>query len=200
MPTALSLDRRLAEMGADLDLLRWIRVHHDLPSAWAACPRGDWLLWIAAILARRPEEQRAVVLAAAACARLALPYAIRQVPGPETAIEAAEGWGRSLASGGVVDAAAKGAAFTVMASLRDERAWAAASAAWASAWAAVWFAYQDGHSVGAAQAARQAAEASAEAHGAAATAVLARCADIVRAGVACPTMPAATATAGDAAS
>lgn len=194
MSPTLSVDRRLAELGADLDLARWMQVYPDLGTAWTACPRGDWLLWMAAILAPDATAQRAVVAAAAACARLALPYATRQMPGPQSAIEAAESWAQGLASAAVVDAAAHGAAFAVMGSPKDDRAWAAASAAWAAAWAAVWFERYDGPSIGAAQAARQAAEAAAEAHAPdARAAVLARCAEIVREQVPCPALPAHTA-------
>lgn len=60
-----------------------------LNQAWAECRRGDWLLWFAA---QTGAPKKKVVLAACACARLALKYVPKEDALPLRAIEAAEGW------------------------------------------------------------------------------------------------------------
>ena len=86
--------------GAHHDVVEWARNYDDAALAWAECPRGDWLLGIAA---RVDVDRAALVAAAAACARIALD----QVPDDEAsvlgAIEAAERW-----AAGKDDAAARG--------------------------------------------------------------------------------------------
>lgn len=91
---------RIAALGACPDALAWLRAarHPDLPAAWAACRRPDWLLWLAARVAEAGSpEHRAVVAAAADCAATALDLA----PGAEgarRAVEAAQAWAQEEVS------------------------------------------------------------------------------------------------------
>ena len=57
--------------------LKWARTQDNPLDAWIACPRGDWLLWLAMKLG---VEHRVVVQAACACARLALPFSVDERP------------------------------------------------------------------------------------------------------------------------
>jgi hypothetical protein len=89
--TSDTLERRLAKLGAPLELCDWARRYADLPSAWVACERGDWLAWLAVRLAGTDAERRAAARATAACARLALPY-LRVPDGRLTAAIEAPRW------------------------------------------------------------------------------------------------------------
>jgi hypothetical protein len=80
----------LKRLGACRKGLEWAAHHDDLLDAWWACPRGDWLLWLAVKLGL---ERRIVVFAACEVARLALPFTDDERP--RTAIILAE----QLASG-----------------------------------------------------------------------------------------------------
>lgn len=64
-------------------------------TAWAECPRGDWLIEIAA---EAGAFKSLLVLSAAACARLALAYVPAGEGRPLAAIEAAEAWARGEAA------------------------------------------------------------------------------------------------------
>jgi hypothetical protein len=82
----------LERKGAHHDVVEWARGHgSDWATFWQACPRGDWLLGVAA---RVGVDRRQLVLAAAACARGCLDC----VPAGESrlsaAIGAAERWAR----------------------------------------------------------------------------------------------------------
>ncbi len=66
----------------------------DLASAWRECPRGDWLLWLAARLLPRPR----VTLAACAGALLVLHLVPSGEERPRIAIETAEAWVRGEAT------------------------------------------------------------------------------------------------------
>jgi hypothetical protein len=184
-----TFDRYLAELGAPLDLLEFARDHADLPAAWAACQRGDWLLWLAARLARSPAEQRAVVQAAAACARSALDRLPQVDPRLRHAIDAAETWALGVLPAEDVRAAAQASGTAVAANVMNDIVWATGSAAWAVAWTAVWFARGDGL-LAAATAARHAAEAAAAGVGDDPNAFLSRCAALVRERLAPPALPA----------
>ena len=49
--------RRLARLGADDYMINWASAYADMPRAWAACERGDWMLWIALrVAAALPDE------------------------------------------------------------------------------------------------------------------------------------------------
>ena len=83
------------------DALNWASDYSSLEAAWAACRRGDWMLWyIGHRVGHLPPDspqRRALVLAAGGCARLALRYVPPGELRPLRAIEAAESWGRGEA-------------------------------------------------------------------------------------------------------
>jgi hypothetical protein len=112
----------LERAGAQHDVVEWARAYGaDFARLWAECPRGDWLLAIAARLgAARPQ----LVLAAASCARLALAHVSADEARPLAAVTAAEAYGRS---GG--DAAACAAAKLELAAALDAAADAGGGAA-----------------------------------------------------------------------
>ena len=154
----------LTDLGACKDAVEWAEAYDTLADAWAACGRGDWMLWYAAQFTGGPrsKSRKRLVLAACGCARLALPHIPDDERRPLQAVETAEAWARGergVTLAGVRDAAAYAA----------HAAYAAADAADAAAHAA-YAAYT-------AYAAAYAADAAAHA---ARGAVLARCADIMR--------------------
>jgi hypothetical protein len=61
----------LATVGAPSELSDWARTQPSLATAWAACPRPDWLVWLARSHPGSNEEQRNVVRAAASVASFA---------------------------------------------------------------------------------------------------------------------------------
>jgi hypothetical protein len=70
--TVLTVATWLARLGAHRDVVDWAEPFGmEWERAWAECPRGDWLLGIAA---RTAVEPSALVRAACACARLAQDY------------------------------------------------------------------------------------------------------------------------------
>lgn len=81
--------QRLLHLRACQDGIGWIATRRSESAAWRNCHRGDWMLWLAAKVEVCP---KILTLAAAGCARLALPL----VPGrrnlARTRIEAAERW------------------------------------------------------------------------------------------------------------
>ena len=82
----------LRRLGACPEARRWERKGKLSPAdTWATCRRGDWLLWLAAAAGVRRQD---VVLAACACARLALPRVHAGEDRPRIAIETAERWAR----------------------------------------------------------------------------------------------------------
>ena len=42
-------------------LVEWARAQPTLEAAWLACPRGDWLLWLAGLRSPSETEQRHLV-------------------------------------------------------------------------------------------------------------------------------------------
>ncbi|MBX3274728.1 MAG: hypothetical protein KF729_30960 [Sandaracinaceae bacterium] len=80
--------RWLEAQGAHHDVVRWARPFgEDWPRAWDECPRGDWLLGVAA---RAGADGRAITRAACACARFALPYLPDAEERPRVALDALE--------------------------------------------------------------------------------------------------------------
>ena len=143
---------RIAALGACSDAVEWLRTaaHPDLASAWAACQRGDWLLWLAARLSGPPwsDARRPLVLAACACAREALPAFEARFPKdsrPRHALDTAEAWCRGDATQDEVLAAQRAAAAASAYAADAAAAFAAdaadaAAAAYATAYAAAAFA------------------------------------------------------------
>ena len=122
--------RSIETLGACSEAVRWARGYPSLRAAWAACERGDWMLWLAAALSGGygSATHRRLVLAACACARTALHLVAATEDRPRVAIETAERWARR--DRGVTRADVYGAA--------RASALAAADAAWtAGAGAAV---------------------------------------------------------------
>ena len=64
---------RIEQMDACDGAMTWLRAeqHPTLDAAWAACPRGDWMLWLAA---QCGVDRVLLVRAAVGCARTALAY------------------------------------------------------------------------------------------------------------------------------
>jgi hypothetical protein len=88
----------LTRLGACPPALDWALDRRGQPArrVWNACPRGDWLLWLAAKL---EVDRRLVVLAACDCARLALKHLSTVGDArPHIAIETAERWARGEAT------------------------------------------------------------------------------------------------------
>lgn len=126
---------RLRTIEARAEAVAWAEPYLTAEEAWAACDRGDWMLWWAGREAGAPwsEARRPLVLAACACARLALPHVPAGEARPLRAIETAESWARGE---GATPEDMRAAVATVWASTADAsvagaRAWA--SAAWAAA-------------------------------------------------------------------
>ena len=107
---------KLTKLGACRDAVAWAGGYATADEAWAACERGDWMLWLAGRTSGNSgsDSRRLVVRAAAACARLSLPQWIARYPND----------GRVLAA---IEAAEEG---------DSEKCWAAAWAAAAAAAAA----------------------------------------------------------------
>ena len=177
--------KALKDLRACEEAVEYAAQFPDLQSAWDACERGAWMLWLAGRYSGEPggEGRRPLVLAACACARLSLVHVPQGELRPLKAIETAEAWVRGDATPEQVRASAEAAwaaaAEAARASASWAAAWAAASAAEAEAsarasapWAAAW----------AASSAAAAAAASASAAWAAAARdeTLKTCADIVR--------------------
>ena len=129
---------RIRLLRACPEALRWCAQHASLAAAWAACERGDWMLWLLGKLAGPPksDSRKALVLAACECARLALPCVSADEERPLKAIETAESWARGEASMDDLRAAAYDAAAAAAADAADAAADAAAYAAYAAADAA----------------------------------------------------------------
>jgi hypothetical protein len=136
IPTT-TLNRTFMLLGACHEGREWVATQPDAATAWATCPRGDWLVWLlGALHVRGYVSRQTLVLAACACAETVL----RHVPAgedlPRLAIEAARRWARGEATVEEVRAAANTAADAAVA----YAAVAAADAAVAAADAAVAYA------------------------------------------------------------
>ena len=82
----------IAELTPCPEALQWADTHPDLKTAWANCENGAWMLWLLGKFfgPAESDSRRNLVLAACACARLALPYVQAGDKRPLIAIEAAE--------------------------------------------------------------------------------------------------------------
>jgi len=142
----------LTRLEACPEAAAWAETQPDLATAWNACERGDWMLWLAGRVAVKRED---VVLAACACARTALVHVQAGEDRPRVAIETAERWARGEATLNEVRAAA-GAAWAAWAAAEAARA-AEAAGATRAAWAAAEAARAAEAAAGAAGAAAEAA-------------------------------------------
>ena len=156
--------------------LEWLK-SRTLAEAWEQCERGDWLLWLAA---KAGVDRKRLVMAACACARLALVHVPAGEQRPRIAIETAEAWCRGEATIEQVKEARRNAADAAAAYAAADAAYAAAAAAYA-AYAYAYAAYA------AADAAYAAADAAADSRAAA----LKEAAELVRGLISCAEVEAA---------
>ena len=116
------------------DALAWAHTQPSAAVAWRDCTRGDWMLWLVGQLSGPPESasRKALVLAACACARLALPHVPASEERPRIAIETAEQWARGE-NGVMLDNVKRAAAYAADAeNAAAYAAYAAACAAYAA--------------------------------------------------------------------
>jgi len=169
---------------ACLAAVEWLHTQPDAEIAWQQCARGDWMLWLLGKQAGKPgsDARRPLVLAACACARLALPYVRAGELRPLRAIETAEAWARGGADAPTLDAVRTA---TITAAAAYAASDAASDAAIAAAAYAASNAASDAASDPASNAASDAASAAAYAaayatYASVRTSMLAKCANIVR--------------------
>ena len=72
-----SVSEKLSRMGACREAVEWSKKYRTDLSAWKACRRGDHMLWYCGKTSGPPDSdsRRKLVLVAAQCAELALPFA-----------------------------------------------------------------------------------------------------------------------------
>ena len=71
-----SVSEKLRRMGACREAVEWSKKYRSDLAAWKACRRGDHMLWYCGKTAgpRDSDSRRKLVLVAAECAELALPF------------------------------------------------------------------------------------------------------------------------------
>lgn len=108
----------------------------SLAKAWAACERGDWMLWILCKMQNEKgwADTRLIVRLAAMCARRALIHIPKGEDRPRLAVEATIAWCDDPSEKN--RQAANSAAYAAYAANSYASAYAAISAAYASAYAA----------------------------------------------------------------
>jgi hypothetical protein len=175
---SLALQTQLSRIGACQVAVEWAGEYKTLQEAWAACDRGDWMLWLCGKMVGKegwPTHQ-AIVLAACDCAELALPFCEKRYP-DDARVRNCLAVTRQWAAGNAAIEAVKVAGWAAYAA-----AYYAAADAADAAYAAVHAAYAAADAADAAYAAsRAASRAVAYAASRAAAAVAAKqCADICR--------------------
>jgi len=128
--------RELRDLRACDEAVKWAAGFASLEAAWAACERGDWMLWWAGRVARHPESEsrKLLVIAACDCAEKALAIFEAKRPGdnrPRKAIETAQRWARGEV-GVTLDEVRAAAAAAYAAYAADAAAYAADAAAYAA--------------------------------------------------------------------
>jgi hypothetical protein len=183
----------LIDLGACHDAVEWARGYDTPEAAWAACERGDWMLWICGKLAGPPwsDSRKPLVLACCECARLTLPYVHVGEDRPRSAIETAERWARGEVAQEEVRAATS-AAYAAATSAAYAAAAASAYAAYAASAYAASAADAYAADAAAAASADSAAAAYAAAYAAAASAAAYAAADAAAAAAAYAAADAAT--------
>ena len=93
----------LVKLNACPEAVAWVKKFRSAKSAWKACERGDWMLWYCGQKAGPvgDERRKLLVLAAVACARLALPIWKKRYPDDnrvEVCLDTAEKWARNEAT------------------------------------------------------------------------------------------------------
>jgi hypothetical protein len=136
---------RLIELHACSSSIRWLDEEGicSIEEAWSKCPRGDWLLWLAARIGLDEDRHKTIVKIATEIARQVLKYIPAEEERPRKAIEAAEKWldGKEKEKENVINAAA--AAYSASAYAAHAAASAAANAAAYAAYAAAYAAEID---------------------------------------------------------
>jgi len=124
--------QKLIGLGACGEAVEWAARYQTEQEAWDSCQRGDWLLWYAGRYAGEPGSQarKRLVLAACACARVALPLVAEGETRPRVAIETAERWARG--DGATLDDVTSAAYAAYAAASAAYYAYAASSAAYAA--------------------------------------------------------------------
>jgi len=121
----------LVELNACSEAVDWCRTQPDLATAWAACERADWMLWLAGRLSGPAGDPRRITLALA-CADCA--ETVPQSPGDAECLRVVRAW-----ASGTVDidevrtASAAAYAAADAAAAYAAAAYAAAAAAYAAA-------------------------------------------------------------------
>ncbi len=104
----MDLLESLNRLNACGEAVAWASTQPDARTAWEKCPRGDWLLWLAARVGVRRED---VVLAACDCAETAAEHWTEDTAlACVWAIDAARRWARGKTGLEEVRAAAAAAA------------------------------------------------------------------------------------------
>ena len=120
---------KLEELYACREAIEWAKSYRSFPSAWKACKRGDWMLWLC-VKGMGQEgwpTHPQIVLIACDCAELSLKYVKEGEKRPKAAIETARRWARGKATIEEIGVARRDA---------DAAAYAAADAATDAAYAA----------------------------------------------------------------
>ena len=142
-----TLARQLKAIGACEKAVVWAKDYKTLHSAWKACERGDWMLWLCGNMEGKKgwPTRRQIVLVACDCAELALPIYEKKYPNDKRVrecIEVTRKWANGEATIKEVrqarSAAADAAAYAAAYAAAD-----AADAAYAAAYAAAAAAYAD---------------------------------------------------------
>lgn len=89
----------LHRLGACRSAIEWARLYPSPNAAWAACDRGDWMLWAAGSMSgtHECEARRTLTLACCECARLSLHLFENRFPDdkrPREYLEISERWAR----------------------------------------------------------------------------------------------------------
>ncbi len=102
-----TLLRHLKALDACDEAREWVATQPDAATAWAVCPRPDWLMWVLGELhVCGALTRQTLVLAACAAAETALPNVPAGEDRPRAAIETARRWARGEATVEEVRAAA----------------------------------------------------------------------------------------------
>ena len=106
----------------------WLNTQPDVTTAWDACERADWMLWLAS---RLDIPRPLLVLAVCDCARTALQYVPEDEGRPLAAIEAAEAWAADPtdAAADAADAASYAASYAAARAAARASAYATRAAA-----------------------------------------------------------------------
>ena len=116
--------RKLKAIGACEEAVVWAATQPDFHTAWQACERAHWLLWLTGNMADKPgwPERKTVILAGIACGRLSLKHAGKWRKELEEVFDVAERCANHPTPENV--SAARSA---------ESAAWSADSAAWSAA-------------------------------------------------------------------